>query len=71
MDITAQEILNSLFNPDDKVCLRVFDDKKRGVFAGQKLSVECGKFSSMREVFFYRGDAEAAQCPGPWYFLRC
>jgi hypothetical protein len=42
MDITAQEILNSLFNPDDKVCLRVFDDKKRGVFAGQKLSVECG-----------------------------
>ena len=50
MDITAQEILNSLFNPDDKVCLRVFDDKKRGVFAGQKLSVECGKFSSIEET---------------------
>ena len=47
MDITAQEILNSLFNPEDKVCLRVFDDKKRGVFAGQKLDVECGKFASM------------------------
>ena len=36
MDITAQEILNSLFNPEDKVCLRVFDDKKRGVFAGHR-----------------------------------
>ena len=50
MDITAQEILNRLFNPDDKVCLRIFDDKKRGVFAGQKLSVECGKFSSIEET---------------------
>ena len=25
MDITAQEILNSLFNPNDTVCFRVFD----------------------------------------------
>ena len=50
MDITAQEILNSLFNPEDKVCLRVFDDKKRGVFAGQKLDVECGKFASIEET---------------------
>lgn len=50
MVITAQEILNSLFNPEDKVCLRVFDDKKRGVFAGQKLDVECGKFASIEET---------------------
>lgn len=50
MVITAQEILNSLFNPEDKVCLQVFDDKKRGVFAGQKLDVECGKFASIEET---------------------
>lgn len=47
MEITAQQVLNSLFNPNDTVCLRVFDDKKRGVFSGQKLAVECGKFASM------------------------
>lgn len=41
MVITAQEILNSLFNPEDK---------KRGVFAGQKLDVECGKFASIEET---------------------
>ena len=32
MEITAQEILNSLFNPNDPVCFRVFDDKKTGIF---------------------------------------
>lgn len=50
MDITAQEILNSLFNPNDTVCFRVFDDKKRGIFSGQKLSMECGKYASIEKT---------------------
>ncbi|NCC16785.1 MAG: DNA primase [Clostridia bacterium] len=47
MDVSSQEILQSLFNPDDMVCFRVFDDRKEGTFTGQKLSVECGKFKTI------------------------
>ena len=50
MEILAKDIINSLYNPTDTVCLRVFDDKKRGVFNGAKLSVEAGKFSSMEQT---------------------
>ena len=47
MNATATDIINSLYNQTDTVCLRVFDDKKRGVFTGQKFSVEAGKFASI------------------------
>ncbi len=47
MDIKAQDILNSLFNPNDAVCFRVFDDRKSGIFSGQKYSIECGKYASL------------------------
>lgn len=50
MDVTAQDILNSLFNPNDTVCFRVFDDKKTGIFSGQKLSIECGKYATMEKT---------------------
>lgn len=47
MEIRAQDILLSMFNPDDTVCFRVFDDKKSGVFSGAKLEAEAGKFASI------------------------
>ncbi|MDD4688532.1 MAG: phage/plasmid primase, P4 family [Eubacteriales bacterium] len=47
MSVSAQEILQSLFNPEDTVCFRVFDDKKEGIFTGQKLTVECGKYKTI------------------------
>ena len=50
MDISAQEILNSLFNADEKVCLRVFEDRDDGIFPGAKYAIECGKFSDMEET---------------------
>ncbi len=50
MDITAQEILTSLFNADEQVCLRVFEDRDEGIFPGAKYSIECGKFSTMEEM---------------------
>ena len=50
MDITAQDVLNSLFNADEKVCLRVFEDREEGLFPGAKYSIECGKFSSIEET---------------------
>ena len=27
MNVTVSDVLSSLFNPDDTVCFRVFDDK--------------------------------------------
>ena len=47
MDITAQEVLNSLFNADEMVCLRVFEDRGEGIFPGAKYTEECGKFASL------------------------
>lgn len=50
MQISAQDVVNSLFNPDDTVYLRVFDDKKRGTFTGAKLDVEAGKFATIEKA---------------------
>ena len=44
MNISAQDVINAIFNPDDTVCLRIFDDRKEGIFTGAKMSVEAGKF---------------------------
>mgnify|MGYP006909972831 CR=1 FL=1 len=43
MNISAQDVINAIFNPDDTVCLRIFDDRKEGIFTGAKMSVEAGK----------------------------
>jgi len=47
MLISVQDILLALFNPNDTVCFRIFDDKKRGIFAGAKLEIEAGKYASV------------------------
>ena len=47
MNISAQDVLLALFNPEDTVCFRVFDDKKKGVFSGAKLEMEAGKYASI------------------------
>lgn len=44
MEVTAKDILSSLFNPSETVCFRVFEDRKEGVFHGAKLECECGKY---------------------------
>ena len=50
MEVTATDIINSLYHPTDILHLRVFDDKKRGIFTGQKLSVEAGKFATIEKM---------------------
>ena len=50
MEVSAQQDLLSLFNAQDTVCLRVFADRKDDIYKGQKLSVECGKFTSMEDT---------------------
>ncbi|MDY5112305.1 MAG: DNA primase, partial [Bilifractor sp.] len=49
LNITAQDVLNALFNADDTVCFRVFDDKKCGIFQGQKLQCACTRYTSSME----------------------
>ena len=47
MTTTAQDILNAMFNPDENVCIRVFEDKKKGIFSGQKYDIAAGKFLTL------------------------
>ena len=50
MEVTATDVLNSLFNPTETVCFRIFEDKKDGVFHGAKLECECGKYMGLEET---------------------
>lgn len=49
MAVTAQDIINCLFNPNDVVNLRVFDDTKTSGFTGAKMTIEAGKFTTIEE----------------------
>lgn len=50
MEIDTKDILMALFNPENTVCFRVFDDKKRGIFKGAKLHAKAGKFSAIENT---------------------
>lgn len=47
LNISPEEFLRPFFDPSETVCLRVFDDKKRGAFKGAKLECEAGKIGGM------------------------
>lgn len=49
MSPSAIDILSALFNPNENVCFRIFDDKKEGIFQGAKLTCECGKYETIEE----------------------
>lgn len=48
-NITAQEVINSLFNPAEKVCLRIFADRKDDSFQGAKLDVDAARFTAFEK----------------------
>ncbi len=50
MEITAQEVLNSLFSAGEKVCLRVFSDQGDKSFPGEKYTVECAKLHTLEKT---------------------
>ena len=50
MNISAQDVINAIFHPDDTVCLRIFDDRKEGIFTGAKMSIEAGKFFAVEST---------------------
>ena len=48
--IQAEDVIGALFNPAEKVCLRVFADRKGDPFTGQKYSGEAAKFADCIET---------------------
>lgn len=50
LNISPEEFLQPFFDPGETVCLRVFDDKKRGAFKGAKLECEAGKIGGMMDT---------------------
>jgi putative DNA primase/helicase len=49
LNISAQNVLNALFNADETVCFRIFDDKKRGMFKGLSLECACSRYQTTME----------------------
>ena len=37
LNVPLEEFLRPFFGPSDRICLRVFDDRKTGTFKGAKL----------------------------------
>lgn len=50
LKIQAEDVIGALFNPTEKVCLRVFADRKGDPFTGQKYSGEAAKFTNCVET---------------------
>jgi len=50
LNISPEDFLQTFFDPGETVCLRVFDDKRRGAFKGAKLECEAGKIGGMIET---------------------
>jgi putative DNA primase/helicase len=47
LNIPFEEFLRPFFEAGEKVCLRIFDDRKTGTFKGMKLECEAGKIGSL------------------------
>lgn len=50
LNIPLEEFLRPFFEPDERVCLRVFDDKKTGTFKGAKLETTAGAIAAMTDT---------------------
>ena len=50
LKIQAEDVIGALFNPAEKVCLRIFADRKGDPFTGQKYSGEAAKFTDCIET---------------------
>lgn len=50
LNIPLEEFLRPFFEPAEKVCLRIFDDRKTGTFKGAKLETPAGQVAAMTET---------------------
>lgn len=47
VNVAAADVIASLFNPDEEVCLQVFPDRAGDQFTNSQISVKAGKFSTI------------------------
>ena len=50
LNVPLEEFLRPMFGPADRICLRVFDDKKTGTFKGAKLETTLGGLSGLMDT---------------------
>lgn len=50
LNIPLEEFLRPFFDPAEKVCLRIFDDRKTGTFKGAKLETTAGKIAALTDI---------------------
>ena len=50
LNIPLEEFLRPFFDPAEKVCLRIFDDRKTGTFKGAKLEAAAGKIAAVADT---------------------
>ncbi|MDP3058955.1 MAG: DNA-primase RepB domain-containing protein, partial [bacterium] len=50
LSIPIEEFLRPFFDSGEKLCIRVFDDRKAGTFKGAKLETSVAQIDSMREI---------------------
>ena len=50
LNISAAEFLRPFFEPNEKVCFRVFSDKLDSAFSGQKMECELGRFEEIEQT---------------------
>ncbi len=42
--VSAQDVISAVYNPDETVNLRIFEDQGSGIYSGGKIAVEAGNF---------------------------
>ena len=52
LNIPLEEFLRPFFDPEEKVCLRIFDDRKTGTFKGAKLEAAAGKIAAIADTLY-------------------
>ncbi len=58
INVPSEDFLHAFFEPEDRVCLRVFEDKGDGSFAGQKLECQLEGFSDLTETLERHNNAD-------------
>ena len=58
LNITVAEFLRPFFDPNEKVCFRVFSDKPGSAFSGQKLECELSRFGEFEKTLKAHNEQE-------------
>ena len=50
LNVPPEEFLRPFFGPSERICLRVFDDKKTGTFKGAKLETTLSGIAGLTDT---------------------